>query len=249
MENLNKPIYTALSSELHTPASTILRHIAILKKHCNHTDHALAEETFSFAENSIENILGFIENFHFLNTSDQIKMNVNPQWFSFQDLITQIQEELRNLNLDTSRLKVIALPHLSKVLMDRYLVCRILVNLLSNALKFSGKRVDLEISLLKNKLTIAVRDFGIGIPECQIADIFNPFFRGENAIRFPGTGIGLSIVSRAVECLDGTVLVHSELEKGTEFEVIIPYQFIRKTNNKSKNKNLLHINKIQLHHD
>ena len=238
IEKMNKQLYTALSSELLTPVLIIQQNIQILKKHCNHPDSALADESFSFVENSIENILGFIENFHFLNTAAQKKMNLNPQWFSFQDLILQVIEELRCLNLDTSRLKVTALPHQHKVILDKYLINRILINLLSNALKFSGKKVELNISILKNMLTIQVRDYGIGIPNGQITEIFNPFIRGENASRISGTGIGLSIVASAVEMMDGTVTVQSEPQKATEFQVVIPYHHIRRINHRSSKNNI-----------
>lgn len=243
MENLNKPMCTAFSSELLSPVSIIQRNIEVLKNHCSYVDTSLSEEVFSFAENSIDSILGFIENFHILNTSDEMKANLNPQWFSFQELITQVREELRHANLDVSRLKVIALPRQSTVLLDRYLINRILINLLSNALKFSGKKVELEITLINPMLTMAVRDYGIGIPASQLTEVFNPFVRAENASRFPGTGIGLSIVSRAVECLDGTVSVKSEPNQSTEFRVDVPYRHIRPAKRKStKNQHSLNIN-------
>ncbi len=246
MEYLKQSIYKALSSELLSPISVIQQNIEALKNHCTHSDKEFSEDTFSFTENSIENVLGFIENFHFLYTADQKSVNLNPQWFSIQELISQITEELRHLNLDTSRINVIALPHQLNVLSDRYLISRILINLLSNALKFSAKKIELNISIYKNRFTIQVHDYGIGIPDSQLKEVFNPFVRCENAIRFPGTGIGLSIVSRAVECLDGTVSVHSEPENGTEFQVVIPYHHIRK---KNQNLNTLSINKNQPHYD
>jgi two-component system phosphate regulon sensor histidine kinase PhoR len=249
MEKSNKPIFAALSSGLLPPVIQIQQNIELLKKHCNYPDQSISEETFSFTENAIENILGFIESFQFLNSSDQLKMNMNPHWFSFQDLIIQIREELRNLNLDTSRLSLVSLPHQLKVYTDRYLISRILINLLSNALKFSGKKVELNISISKNKLNINVCDYGIGIPEHQLKEIFNPFVKGENASKFPGTGIGLSVVTKAVDCLDGTVTVHTELQKKTEFQVVLPYHQPRKTNPETKNNKLVKNAKIQLHHD
>jgi signal transduction histidine kinase len=135
------------------------------------------------------------------------------------------------------------------VFSDKYLINKILVNLLSNALKFSGKNVELNIIIIKNNLNITVRDYGIGIPDSQINEIFNPFVKGKNASKYPGTGIGLSIVARAVELLRGTVSVHSEPEKETEFQVIIPCHQSRRTTNKPKNKSTITRNKTQLHYD
>jgi len=249
MENTNKPIFAALSSELLPPVSIIQKNIESLKMHCIHTDNELSDETFSLAEEAIQNILGFVQNFHFLNNTEQLKKNLNPQWFSLHGLLVQIDEELRIFNLDTSRLKLGAMPRHLNLFLDKDLIKRILFNLLSNALKFSGKKVELSISIVKVNLIITVRDYGIGIPDFQINEIFNPFIKGENASKFPGTGIGLSIVAQAVESLDGTISVHSELNKETEFQVVIPYNHSRATNFKPKNKKLITRSKIHLNYD
>jgi signal transduction histidine kinase len=249
MENSSKPIFAALSSELHSPVSIIQQNIESLKMHCIHTDIDCSEETFSLAEEAIQNILGIVENFQFLNNSDQLKKNINPQWFSLHDLLIQIDKELRIFNLDTSRLKLLAMPRYLNIFLDKDLINRILFNLLSNALKFSAKKVELNISLIKNNLIFTVQDYGIGIPEIQLSEIFNPFVKGKNASKFPGTGIGLSIVARAVESLDGTISVHSEQDSVTEFQVVIPYNHSRATNYKPKNKKLIIRNKIHLNYD
>lgn len=249
MENSNKPIFTALSTELLSPVLNIQKNIESLKNHSIYRANEFSEETFSLAEDAIKNILGLIENFQFLNNSDQLKKNLNPQWFSLPDLISQVKEELRIFNLDTSRINLIALPHHLDVFLDKFLINRILVNLLSNALKFSSKKVELNISVIKNNLTITVRDYGIGIPDSQLDAIFDPFVKCQNANKFPGTGIGLSIVARAVESLEGTASVHSYPEKETEFQVVIPYHHSRRTDYKPQNKRQLIRNKIQSHYD
>jgi signal transduction histidine kinase len=249
METTNKPIFAALSSGLLSPVMQIQQNIELLKNHCTHPDPSLSEETFSFTENAIENILEIIENFHFLNTADQLKMNMNPHWFSFQDLIIQIREELKSMNLDTSRLNVVSLPHQLKVYGDRYLISKIVINLLSNGLKFSGKKVELNVTISKNKLFISIIDSGIGILDHQVNEIFNPFIKGENASKFPGTGIGLSIVAKAVECLEGKVSVFSVPNLKTEFQVILPYHQPRKSNPEPRIKKTVRNTKIQLHYD
>jgi K+-sensing histidine kinase KdpD len=63
MGNLNNPIFSALSDDLLTPVAVIQSNIELLKKHCNHTDSTFSKETFSFAENSIENIRNLLKIF------------------------------------------------------------------------------------------------------------------------------------------------------------------------------------------
>jgi signal transduction histidine kinase len=67
-----------------------------------------------------------------------------------------------------------------------------------------------------------VRDSGIGVPQCDIARLFESFHRGTNVGNIAGTGLGLAIVKRAVELHSGTIAVHSVQGDGTEFSVRVP---------------------------
>jgi two-component system, LuxR family, sensor kinase FixL len=223
METANNSIFKSLSSGLLGPVMEIQHHIDLLKKRCNFPDKSLAEETYSLSEDAIENIFLLMDSFQFMVNSDQLKSRLNFQWFTIQDLLTQIREDLKSLNLDVSLINLINLPHELKVFSDQQLLRKILTNLLGNGIKFSGRKVDLNISISRNKMKISVCDYGIGIPDNQINDIFIPFVKAENAMRFPGTGIGLAIVSKAVEALSGAITVHSVPLMKTEFLVELPY--------------------------
>jgi K+-sensing histidine kinase KdpD len=179
-------------------------------------------ETFSFSEDSIEIILDFIEKIKSLSTSDISCLNLRPEWVSIDLLIKQIFAELRQQNLDTSRIQLNSSCANCTIYMDKYLFLCILVNLLSNALKFSIGEVELVISTSENNLSIIVRDFGIGIPENQIKEVFIPFVRGRNVNRIKGSGMGLSVVANAIKCLKGSFTLHSVIAKGTEFKIVIP---------------------------
>ena len=111
-----------------------------------------------------------------------------------------------------------------QVLLDPKLLGHILTNLLSNALKYSeeGKEVVLEIQQTEKALTFNITDNGIGIPDREQKNLFERFFRAENATNIEGTGLGLHIVKQYVELMEGSVSFTSKVGKGSTFTVQLP---------------------------
>jgi signal transduction histidine kinase len=109
------------------------------------------------------------------------------------------------------------------------LIFRVIENLLNNALKYTpeGGRVNVMITPHvqcedEGTVEISVKDTGIGIPKEDIGKIFEPFYRGNNAPKETGTGLGLAFVKQAVDLHGGRIWVQSELEKGSTFSVRLP---------------------------
>jgi len=219
----HNPLLDVISSGLYPPIAIIQSKIQLLKKFCNYSDISLLEETFSLCDDSIENIQGFIEKIDFLCKSDMDRLKLRPRWFSLRLLINQVLSELRHQNHDISRIQFSSSVADYNIFPDKYLFFRILVNLLSNALKFSTQEVELFISTTGSEFSIVVRDSGIGIPQSQITDVFGPFVRGNNVNNIKGSGLGLSLVANAVRCINGNIILHSEVGKGTEFNIIFQY--------------------------
>ena len=109
---------------------------------------------------------------------------------------------------------------------DEKLFRSILINLLTNAIKFSpGKeQVYLTVEGSNIQITVKVRDEGIGIPVEELNKIFEPFLRGKGVGKIQGTGLGLSIVKKSVELLNGAIQIESDVNKGTTFIVTIPHR-------------------------
>jgi signal transduction histidine kinase len=109
---------------------------------------------------------------------------------------------------------------------DDQLVKNILINLLTNASKYSaeGKAIELTTAVQPGQLQLWVRDWGIGIPDTDKDKLFVNFFRARNAIHVQGTGLGLYIVKRYVDLLGGSISFTSQLGTGTLFSVQLPLQ-------------------------
>jgi len=112
-----------------------------------------------------------------------------------------------------------------QVELDEMLISRVLVNLLSNALKYSPDTSEVTLGLYKNEdhILIQVSDSGIGISPEDQAHLFEAFFRSKQVGTIDGTGLGLSIVRDCVELHHGTISVDSALNEGTTFTVQIPF--------------------------
>lgn len=104
---------------------------------------------------------------------------------------------------------------------------QILLNVLSNAIKFTPTKgvIDIRVSVLKNKsMQIEVSDNGIGIPKNKISSLFKPFSQVENIMtrKHEGTGLGLALVKKLIELHQGTVKIKSVVGKGTSIYLIFP---------------------------
>jgi len=110
----------------------------------------------------------------------------------------------------------------SDVTLDEVLFKNILINLLSNAVKFSeeNKPIFICTEIKNNSLKFSIKDEGMGISKKDQEHLFEIFYRATNAINIPGTGLGLHIVAKYVEMMDGKIKIKSELNKGTEIILI-----------------------------
>jgi signal transduction histidine kinase len=118
----------------------------------------------------------------------------------------------------------------TKVFLDVYLLKNILNNLLSNAIKFSPENTDIQFTSIvhKNEIQLIVSDEGIGIPAAEQKFIFRRFYRAKNALSFQeGTGLGLNIVVKYVELMEGNVAMESIENVGTTFRVT--FKNVKKT--------------------
>jgi len=107
---------------------------------------------------------------------------------------------------------------------DIRILRNILFNLISNASKYSDaeKKIIVMVSVDGKSLNISIKDEGLGIPERDQKYLFERFFRASNVLNIQGTGLGLTIVKRYVELLNGTLSFSSEHNKGSIFTVTLP---------------------------
>lgn len=107
---------------------------------------------------------------------------------------------------------------------NEYLIRVAFINLIENACKFSeNNQCKIAIYFQKSHISITFEDEGVGIPEEDIPNLFQPFYRGSNTNLAGGNGIGLSLSSKIVELHKGEIYVHSIIHTGSTFTVKFPY--------------------------
>jgi signal transduction histidine kinase len=117
-------------------------------------------------------------------------------------------------------------PHLMRIWCDERKLKRMLLNLLTNAVKFtpSGGRIDVDVSQTDAGIIISVRDTGAGIAEADLPRVIEPFIQVDNALsrRSEGTGLGLPLVKAMIEIHGGSLVLESKVNMGTTVKLIFP---------------------------
>jgi signal transduction histidine kinase len=156
----------------------------------------------------------------------------NPTGIDLSLLIHSIVGEVRQTLGHSHHFTIDIAYDAVDVYIDTLLLHRILINLLTNAIKYSADDTRIDVTAWRelDDLFLSVRDQGIGISPEDQERIFDPFFRADNVGDIPGTGIGLSLVRDCVTAHGGTIVVESAVNQGTRFTIRLPQPAIRRVN-------------------
>jgi signal transduction histidine kinase len=171
----------------------------------------------------VKHLNDLLEDFLNIGKLEEGKVIAEVDAFDAKEFIQDICEEMKAVTKEGQDIKF---SYEGDVVFstDKRLLKNILINLTSNAIKFSEAGMCVYIDAIHNdgELSINVRDQGIGIPEEDKQHLFSTFFRGKNAVNIQGTGLGLNIVRRYVDLMQGSISVSSELKEGTTFHLCVP---------------------------
>jgi signal transduction histidine kinase len=208
------------SHEFRTPLTSVLSSAELVKLYNQKNDPANVDkhaERIRAAVNSLNTIL---TEFLSLGRLEEGYIQPKPETFDLTACIEEVHQEIRNL-FKTGQTFGYVHTGDTGVSLDRGLLKHILINLVSNAIKYSPEhaRIAVESSVDDNGIRITIRDQGIGIPAAEQKHLFGRFFRASNATNIQGTGLGLYIVQRYAEMMGGKVGFSSEPEVGSAFWV------------------------------
>lgn len=215
-------IISAISHDISNPISILKSNIQLLRNNFSNDENELNKEILYMCGESAEELVRFLDHIRLINLS--IKSIITPKitHFKIADILNDQFLDIEKLGLNPKRILIRANPEFTEVSSDLDFLRQILINLLTNALKFSRTEVALSISSTESSLEIVVQDFGVGIPENEVDEVFNPFFRGSNVKKTPGMGLGLSIVKALTESLGGQIYLYSMIKQGTILRIVLP---------------------------
>lgn len=222
LNELKSRFVTLASHEFRTPLSTILSSVSLISKYNQLGDAEKSEKHIQRIKSAVTNLTGILNDFLSLSKLEEGIVGNNPAEFNLTELANEIIEELHPVLKPSQRMNY-RHQGTAVVLLDRNIIKNILLNLLSNAIKYSEKgTIELYAEVNRTNVLLSVSDQGIGIPEEDKTFLFTRFFRAHNAGNVQGTGLGLNIVKRYIELLDGYISMESALGVGTTFNMEIP---------------------------
>ena len=208
------------SHEFRTPLSTVLTSAYLIEQYMNTEDHPKRQVHLKRILSAVNMLTDILNDFLSVGKIEEGRIQVRNTRFPLPAVVNNIITEMQG---SLKKGQTVSYTHEGpgEVIMDSNLLKHIIMNLVSNASKFSGESSPIEIETVAGPelVTIKITDHGIGIPEEDQQHLMERFFRGANALNIQGTGLGLHIVSKYAELMNGKVECHSELDKGTSFVI------------------------------
>jgi len=232
LEKAKTDFVSDLSHEIRTPLTTIQSAIGLLERARDRLD-PLEHRALELADQELKRIRAMVEELLTLAQMDSWKyqLEVGPANMStvVQTAIESVEAKAQRFGIgiyfdDTGEHKCIC---------DVQKLYQVFINLLDNAIKYSdsGDRVDVEIEEDVSRLTVRIRDTGVGIPEEDLNQLFDRFYRvdKDRSRATGGSGLGLAISRQIVEMHGGRISVESEVDVGSVFEVTLPKAFLSRS--------------------
>ncbi len=231
MESRKDDFIKMASHELKTPITSIKGYVQLLlniyeelNEDKFQSSKTLAKSSLQTIERQVSKLTRLVSELLDLSRIESGKLELNKSEFNLGDLVEETVQEVR---LTTASHAIIIFNDFEKKIFgDKDRIAQALLNLLTNAIKYSPDSNLIEVSVKeKNKNAILkVKDYGIGIDMQDQSKLFERFYRveGKSEQTFPGFGIGLFIVSEIISMHDGTISVTSEKGKGSEFIIKLP---------------------------
>jgi PAS domain S-box-containing protein len=223
LNDMKSRFVTMASHEFRTPLSTILSSVSLISKYTSKDDDEKRQKHVTRIKSSVANMTLILNDFLSAERLEEGKIFANNAEFSLPTLAKEIITEINALLKSGQKIEYMHEGN-PEVILDKQMLRNILLNLISNAIKFSeeNKVIKVQTKTTNKETKIVVTDQGIGIPKDEQENLFGRFFRAKNVTNIQGTGLGLNIVSKYLEALKGKIEFKSELNKGTIFTVTIP---------------------------
>lgn len=227
MNEQKSAFITLASHEFRTPLSSVQLSASLIEKYVEQFNSGNIIKHANRIKVAVEHLTTILDDFLSLERLETGKVKAVFESFDLVTICKQVQEEM----------ELISKPHQSiiyqhsglttRVPLDKTLVKNALINLISNAIKYSGDDtiINLTTVITPTECIVSVNDNGIGIPEIEQKHLFQPFFRAGNTGNIPGTGLGLNIVLRYVRLMNGTLSFESKLNHGSSFTLSFPLAF------------------------
>ncbi|MCU0340869.1 MAG: PAS domain-containing sensor histidine kinase [Spirosomaceae bacterium] len=225
LNDLKSKFVTIASHEFRTPLATILSSASLIGRYPTTDDEEKRQKHVGRIKSTVNNLTEILNDFLSLGKLEEGKIRNVPVVFNLPDFCRELMDELKAV-AKTKQQFVYQHEGNEEVCIDRHLLKNVLINLVSNASKYSneGKAITLRSNNNCKKVYFEIQDEGVGIPEEDQPYVFDRFFRAHNAGNIQGTGLGLNIVRKYVELMEGDIRLQSKVNHGTTVYLELPTQ-------------------------
>lgn len=223
-EKLRVQLLSAISHDLRTPLSSMIGSTHTLKEHLMTLDYQVTQQLIESIELDATWLLDSVENILSMMKLQETSLTLSTQMHVVDEIVEEALSTFPSLEATriSTRLpnEVVLFP------CDRSLMVKVLINLISNALKFSekGKPVILNVRKKQQFVIFEVIDEGIGLSDAQKIRVFDRFYSVKSPSSRAGLGLGLSICKSIVEAHHGSIRVLDNLHQGCKFVVTLPME-------------------------
>jgi signal transduction histidine kinase len=213
-----------LAHELRTPLSMVYAYLKRSQQK-NHNLNDSQKEALAMAVEDAERMNQIVQDLIALTRADSSSsMPFEMESLILNDLVTEVAQMTEKFDRRSIRVKAASFPVIVKA--DRNYLMQVLSHLVNNALKYSEPAEPIILNVIQSDdwAVIEVIDRGCGIPQLEQSRIFEPFYRVDpsRARSTGGVGLGLYIVKRLIESMDGSIEVHSQPNEGSTFILKLP---------------------------
>ncbi len=224
LNQLKSRFLSMASHEFKTPISTVLSSITLLERYEEGSISEKKQKHFKRIKNALNHMTYMLDDFLSISKFEEGKISTSDEIININEFCFRTIENFQN-NLKEGQ--TIRLQNPSENLLintDPFLLKNILLNLLSNASKYSKENevIIIRVKNLLDKTIFEVEDRGMGISKTDMNFLFTRFYRAGNVSHIKGTGLGLNIVRDYVSILKGDISVKSTLGKGSIFTIALP---------------------------
>ncbi len=224
--NVMQTKFMALAShEFKTPLSGILTSAGLIEKY---NEIGLRQKIRSHArtiKSLVNQLNSILDDFLFLEKTESDSYSFQISTFKICNLVNKLIEDASVILKEGQTIQLTPCTKAIEVSHDIKVIDIVIRNILYNAIKYSDKNSTIRIRVQGNRyLKIEIEDEGIGIPKNAQEFVFDRFYRSKNALHIKGTGIGLNIVKKHMEKLNGQVSIDSIEHKGTTVTIRLPFK-------------------------
>lgn len=224
LNNLKSRFVSMASHEFRTPLSTILSSAELIEAYNEMGQDAKRVKHILRIRSAVNNLTSILNDFLSLSKLEEGKVISQPMEFVLNDFCDDLLEDILPLLKPGQKVITSEENRNTVIFLDHKILKNILLNLFSNAIKYSeqDKSIYFEFFMDDKMLHFSIRDEGIGIPAEEHEYLFTRFFRAHNVENIQGTGLGLNIVKRYLELMEGIIQFESTLGVGTKFQISLP---------------------------